>query len=462
MGGLFVCRTQAIVQDKPMIRSCTYRLILPLALLALPLASAQAKPLITNSETTFESLCLDYGDTPERLIEICQRGLNSDEASQADRLKMMDALAWAHGQVGDVEQARQVYEAMRATAPNDPDALLGLGWLAHEADEYAVAAEFFQGAMEVRPEEEALAGLASSLIRSDQMTLEEGLPMLEAALAIDPDYGWALREKGWLLVRDDRQEAAKASFQAALDVDPEDGYAHYGMAYVLSDLDDWQPALESVNRALQSVPDFGSAVSRRALILLYLDRPAQALRDADRVIEMWPDSSDGFVLKARAQTDLGWGRKGLETLESAEAATGYDPYLYYWRAKLQEQGDQPDAALATLAEVFRRGDEDYFDHTLRTSLLIDTKDYVGARAAVNSALDSYPGEAWLLFYESIVLVHEEAYEQAERQFDAAVDAGLPHSRLAYFLKQLSGAARYVQAVQMRVRYADLAQEANSN
>ena len=73
----------------------------------------------------------------------------------------------------------------------------------------------------------------------------------------------------------------------------------------------------------------------------------------------------------------------------------------------------------------------------------------------------YPDGEWPFFYDALVMVAEDRFDEAEARFDMAVEAGLPDSKLEEFLKALVGKSQFLQAVQMRVRYSDLEKAAAS-
>ncbi|CUH52499.1 tetratricopeptide repeat protein [Shimia marina] len=431
------------------------RLLFPLLMAALAGATAvDAKPLVSSSEETLESVCLSYADQPERLIEICGAALEASGATEAQRLRMQDSLAWAHQNLGNHEEARRLFEAMYAAAPESDLALNGLGWSDFMRDDYAQAAVWFEKAMAVNPEAQALAGLGSSLYRAGQAPIDQAVGYLDAAMAISPDYLWALREKGWLFMEEGQLDLAQGVFEEVLGLSPDDENAAYGISYVLSDKGEWQAALGFVNRALQADPSYLSALSRRSLILLNLGRPAQAMRDGETIVALLPDNSDGYVRVARAQAQMGRTGDAFATLETAKDKLGYEAYLNYWRASLLFDDGQNQAALQAITEVFENGEADYFDHELRSQILLTEEQYVEARQAVNHSISVFPDEEWLIYYDALTLIGEKDFQAAEQRFDQAVDAGLPQEELGFFLKQLVGAAQFVQAIQMRVRYSE--------
>ncbi|WP_058278592.1 hypothetical protein [Ruegeria atlantica] len=77
-----------------MIKSLTKFIGFPLTAVIAIAGVVQAKPLLTNSQETYVSACLDQSDTPERIIEICQHGQGGVGASDRQRIEIFDKLAW--------------------------------------------------------------------------------------------------------------------------------------------------------------------------------------------------------------------------------------------------------------------------------------------------------------------------------------------------------------------------------
>ena len=437
------------------------RCLIALSLTVFCSGLAVAKPLLTDSQDTFASACIADEDTPERMILICEKALEQSGASAAQRAEMMVSLAWAFYDLGQFDRADAVFAKALDLYPASAAALRGHGWLAHDRRDYARAADYFRQSVAIEPNARGLSGLGSSLVRDGQAGLGEGLQILDAALALDPDYAWALREQGWLLIDDRRYEAALEKFQRAVSRDPDDPYAHYGACFALTELDRWEEALEHANRALDLEPDYVAAVSRRSLILLKLERSKQSLKDADTVIAAWPDSSSGYVRKARALRALGRGQEALALLEDADERLEPDSYLIYWRANFLLEDGRAEEALAQIYRSLGIDDTDHFDHTLKTRIALQIGEVAVARRSIDAALRLYPDGEWPFFYDALVMVAEDRFDEAEARFDMAVEAGLPDSKLEEFLKALVGKSQFLQAVQMRVRYSDLEKAAAS-
>ncbi len=72
-------------------------------------SSLAAKPLLTDSQSTYASACIAGNDAQTRLIEICQRGLEDIGASDRQRITMLENLAWSYIGIDDLDQAEKSF-----------------------------------------------------------------------------------------------------------------------------------------------------------------------------------------------------------------------------------------------------------------------------------------------------------------------------------------------------------------
>ncbi|MHA6263196.1 tetratricopeptide repeat protein [Arenibacterium sp. CAU 1754] len=411
-----------------------------------------AKPLLSNSQDTYATACLAFEESYDRLRDICLQALEQPGASQDQTLDIMDSLAWAYYRLDDDEAAEAVFRDILEINPQSEDGLTGLAWMAYDDSDYDTAADMFEQAMNRSPNAEVLAGLGASLFYADRATASEALTYLDAALAIDPDYIWALRRKGWVLTDSDQLSEAEAAFRTVLDHKADDASALYGVAYVLSEREKWAEALPFVTRAIEASPNYISALSRRSLILYYLDRPKRALKDADAVISARPDWHEGYVRKARVLASMGRRADALSLLEETDEKLGHNAFLVYWRARLLLDDGRNRDALTQIDRNLALDGADHFDNMLQVRIALRLEDVALARKAIDRTLKMRPKWHWVLYYDALVLVEEGKYEAAETRFDAAVDAGLTREKLPDFLKALIGQSQFTQAVRMRARY----------
>lgn len=414
-----------------------------------------AKPLLNSSEESYASVCINYEDTPERLIRICQLALKAPGISAAQRQDMRDSLANAFMQENRLDESEAEFAGILSEQGNSTRALKGLGWVAHERKDFAKARDFFQESLDIGATAPALAGLGDSLWELREITADEAIVYMDGARALDPDYGWARRQKGWILLDAKRPEAAISAFDEVIDEFPEDVNARAGLVEANLDLYQFNAALEHTNRVLGETPDYYWFLSKRADVLLSMGRYKQAIRDAERLIALEPENSEGYVRKARPMAMLGARAEALGLLADAETRTGPDAFLIYWRASILIDDDQYEKALAQIERNTLGDDPDHFDFELLSLLHILRQDHRAARVAVDRAMAFDRNEPYPIFYDAILMLREKKGVQvAMERFDDAMLAGLSDSGIGEFASELVEAGYIVHAIAIRAKYSD--------
>lgn len=391
-----------------------------------------AKPLLTSSEMTYARACLEFVESNERMVPICEAALADPGAGKRQKFAFLDNLATALIRLGKFDEAEQRYLEILKEDPKSPLGLNGLAWIYWQRKDYEKALEMTRASIKQGASAENMALTGSSLHKSGKGSLQEALQYLDAALAIDPKYSWALREKGRRLRTASEHEKALESFRAALDVDPKDENAHYGMSVAYSDLKKWEEAFKSINAAIEIDPSDYDYLDQKAFILHGLKRYRQAERQADVLIQKWPDRADGYVNKARALEALGRRKAGLEVYANVKGKAASSEFLNYWHADMLAVAEQYDQAKAVLQKVIDRGTSDQDIFGLLAAISIETGDWADARKAVAKGLELRADDAWLTYYDAILLVKELKPDAAVLRFKEAIKAGLPEDRIGYF------------------------------
>lgn len=423
-----------------------------LALIAQPSVS---KPLIDTSRETHMSVCLDYSETAERLIEICRIALDQAGASPAQLIGALDSLGHALLESDRFSEASDVFHQMTDASIDDPRGWTGLGWVNHGLGKYAAAESYFAEALERAAVASALAGLTSSQWEQGGMSDEEAILSFEAALAIDPDLVWAQREIGWVLIEASQFEDAETVFTTILDATPSDTNARAGLVRALVRQDEYERALLQVERGLSDGSGVYWFLSQRSGILYLMGNYKQSLRDADRLIALDPARSEGHVRKARALVALGQGTTALGLLADVETQIGRDGYLTYWRAELHLDQDQPKQALALLKKNTSTVHADLYDLKLLARIQLSLNDLEGARTAVDRAKALRSDDAMTLYYDAVVMLRKDgAVTPALDRFDAAMSSGLAHDMIGDFAGELYRAGFLAHAIAIRAMYSD--------
>ncbi|MEM9230473.1 MAG: tetratricopeptide repeat protein [Pseudomonadota bacterium] len=413
---------------------------------------AGAKPVITSSEETLAQVCLGYDRPTEQLITACRAALDGQDMTVQERADLQSALGYALRDMEEDEQAEDAFRAALELDPTGTRARNGLGWVYYDRQDYDRAVVEFQASVDFRASEDGLGGLGAALWRSDQADGETALTWLEAALAIDPEDGWTLRETGWINLDIGRYPAAHAAFDAALAVRHDDWNAHYGRARVFEMQDDFEAALLALNAAVLADPDVAWIYGKRAYILRLLDRNAQAVTDAERMISMAPAAANGYTQKGLALNELERRAAALESFEAGIAAGAANNFLLYWYADVLSDDAQFDRAAEIIDRAIATGDADASDHSLRAYIAVERRSYPEALEAAETALSMDPEMAYPHYYAAVALVNADKLDAGLERFDQAMRAGLDSYMVGVFAADLLSAGKPFAALALRRKY----------
>lgn len=423
--------------------------LLAAGLLAAPVA---AKPLITSSEDTLTRVCLARVDSPSRIVDACDGALTRAGLTRAERIELIvargDGYLWMDEYGAAISSFREAIALDRAS----PDAWNGLGWTLWEAEGDAPAYEAFQTSLDIDVTVQALGGKAATGRRIGLISSEEARVLLAAALAIDPDYIWAVREIAWSHLDDGEPSLAAREFRAALEIEPRDANALYGLGRAALMTGDSEEALAHFNEVLADVPDDFPTLVYRIIALRDLDRNAQALREADRLIAGFPERSSGYIERGQALLALGRRAEAIATYADADKRLGPNNAVLYWYADALTLDGRFSEALAVIDRGVSLDGVDYSDHLLRSYIALELGDFALARKAAEASLATGVEDPWAYYYLAITLVHDGDIEQGLARFEQALATGLPTDRVGAFASELVGAGNYVEAAQLRLRY----------
>lgn len=428
------------------------RFLISAGIVAVSSHLAAAKPLVTSSEDTVARICLARQETPQRLVAACDAALGMAQLTQSQRAGLLvargDGFLWQ----GNHAQARASYSQATAVDPRSVEAWNGLGWALWELSGDQAAYDAFSHSLSIEVSVQGLGGKAALARRMGLIDNDTAREMLAAALAIDPDYIWAMREMGWSHFEDRNFKAAAATFREALDIEPHDENARYGLGRALLSQGKAEDALDIFTDVLADAPrDFPTLVYR-IIALRDLDRNAQALRFADRLIEAFPDRTSGYVQRAQALMALERRVDAIQTYVLANETLGPTNTILYWHADALAL----DGRFAEALQVIDRGlaleGADYSDHLMKSYIALELQDYATARTSAETSLAMGGDDPWAHYYIAISLVHDGDTPGGLLRFEKALSAGLPAERIKDFATELVGAGKYVEAAQLRLKY----------
>jgi len=253
-------------------------------------------------------------------------------------------------QQGQIESAKQMYEAALALTPDHFDALHLLGVIAAGKGEAQEAIAYISQALKSNTHY-APAWYNLALAQQQLKDYRAALSSYECAIALKKDYWQAYSNRGSVLKELNRLNEALASYDMAFILNPQDEGGYVSRGSILMDLQCFESSLESLNRALVLHPFFANTYynrgnlfklsgqsqmalqnydqaialdpqparyqSNRGLVLLELQRYDEALQSCDRAIRLDGTVAEAYVNRANVLQSLMRREEAIKSLEKA-------------------------------------------------------------------------------------------------------------------------------------------------
>jgi tetratricopeptide (TPR) repeat protein len=215
---------------------------------------------------------------------------------------------------GEFEKAQRLYTALLQHAPQNFDALHGLGKIHYRCGRVDTALALFQAAL--KADIERADGFASlGLVFHSLRRFKDALASYDEGLRIAPDDAELLNRRGVALLELGRPREALENFERVLAADPDCLDALGNLGNALLKLNRPPQALAAYDRALSIVPENAQLLTNRAVALRRLDRPHEALMSANRALVAKPDFAQARFVESVARLtlgDFGAGWRGYE------------------------------------------------------------------------------------------------------------------------------------------------------
>jgi tetratricopeptide (TPR) repeat protein len=290
---------------------------------------------------------------------------------------------------GELDRARESYEAILRDVPGHMDALTALGVLHAQQKNLDAAERLLRQALRIDADAEvANSNLAAVLC--DLGKAEESLPYFEKALALDPRSSDALNNRGCALAQLGRRAEALLDFRKAAAITPDAPDLLANLGNCLAELGELESALEYFDRALRWHANHIAALIKKSDVLNRLRRYPEAHACADSAVLLAPDSSQALNNRGIALRGLG---RFKEALASHERALALDPHyvdaLINRGAVLQDL-KRHEEALASFDAILALEPDYAAAHHNRGNVLQDLARHEEALAAYERALALKP------------------------------------------------------------------------
>ncbi len=221
--------------------------------------------------------------------------------------------------------------------------------------------------------------------------------------------------------------------------------------------EDYVLSIRYFNQVISAKPHLTEPYFFRGLAKFYLGDYQGAISDCDASIERNPYMANSYQLRGLCHINLQDYDGAVNDYYQALDLEDDDPTVYNNLALCLMQQKAYDRADSLLNVTVKRWPKDSKNRMLKAKVALSKKDTVAAVAQVEDALKLSPYDSDILSFKAELSLQQNAYEQAEEEFDRAIkmkpgsDANLYIGRALarYYRNNLRGAmADYDAALQI--------------
>ncbi|MHB1422927.1 MAG: tetratricopeptide repeat-containing sulfotransferase family protein [Gemmataceae bacterium] len=216
-------------------------------------------------------------------------------------------LAIRQHQLGQLQQAGRMYQAILSRNPNHPDALHLLGVVAHQLGQNPQAAELIGRAIALRPAVPSYYANLAEVWRALGQ-LDKAVECCRTALRLQPNYPEAANNLGLALLQSGKLPEAIEHFQMALRLRPTFAMAHNNLANALRTQGEETTAIEYFRKAVECDPGLAEAHSNLGQLLCERQQLPEALEHCQQAVQIRPNFAEahsnlGNVLREMGRLD---------------------------------------------------------------------------------------------------------------------------------------------------------------
>ncbi|KVC61062.1 hypothetical protein WI73_30000 [Burkholderia ubonensis] len=353
----------------------------------------------------------------------------------SDIARQLDA-ALAHHQAGRLADACALYEAIRRSEPDQPDATHFLGLLACQLGQFPAgialmersialradpvylnnfgnmlrahgrlddAIASYRRAVELKPDyAEAHSNLGNAL--RDAGDPHAAMLSCAQALALRPDYAQAFNNLGNALRDQDELDAAARAYDKSIALEPAYADAHYNRGNVCRAQGRLDDAVRCYRRAVELQPELHQAHLSLGSVLFERDELEPAIESLTRASQ--GGSAEALLSLAAAFDRAGDLERAAASLRRAIAATPDRAELHHHLAQvLVRQGKRPEALESCRIALALPGQTAHM-HAVSAEILCTLWHFEAGLASYDRALEldpSYAGaHSGRLFYQASI------------------------------------------------------------
>lgn len=193
-----------------------------------------------------------------------QYGVNLEEALKEAQIanqllpgdpNLLDTLGWAHYKNGQLDKAVGFLRRSLSLDNEIADVHFHLATVLYDLEQFEEAIQHFRATVELDPENAFALNNLAYLFSERNIHVDEGLQLVDRALALEPDNSAFLDTKGWLLYRAGQLEPAAHFVAQAIALQPEVSELHLHGGQIALARGDFATASDHFEKALTYDPN---------------------------------------------------------------------------------------------------------------------------------------------------------------------------------------------------------------
>ncbi len=361
------------------------------------------------------------------------------KAAQA-QAKLREALR-LH-QAGQLEQARQLYEATLKIDPQNPDALHLLGVASAQSGDHQRAIDLIGKAIGVNANNAVYYYNRGAALQKLNR-LNEAIASYDKTLALKPDFVDAYNSRGNALQDLKRFEEAIACYDRVVALKPTHAEAHINKGNALLAVRRFSEAVTSYDKALKVQSNYVEAHANRGLALFELRRFEDAVASYDKALALQPDNADGYCDRGHALQQLERFQEAIANYDAALAVAPDHPDAHTNRGNAMAALRRFDEAIASYDKAITLNANNAEAHYNRSNALAALQRLSEAAAGYDRALlldpdniEAYLGRGRALHglkqFDRAVASYDKALARKPESAEAHTDRGLALQELKRF------------------------------
>jgi choline-sulfatase len=159
--------------------------------------------------------------------------------------------------------------------------------------------------------------LHDAMFAVEDARYEQAIPLLQRALAVQPDMPVANMQYGIAQARLKHFDLAVVPLRKAVTAQPDNGMGHYELGLALFETGDWKGAAPEFEAAAGRAPKWADAHFSLAAVYARIDRIPEAITELDTTLAIAPDHYRANLLRGRILSLQGNPLGALTNLEKA-------------------------------------------------------------------------------------------------------------------------------------------------